>query len=165
MRKPTPSLNAFLSAWLVTYSLASIFHSQFVLINLLQLGVAVPVNDWLAMTVSDWWGMLPKYGSAIAVLITIVLGIGHGICRLRFLHRLVSISVCFFVLGWIGMFVMLMAMNPVLDVTLIAGARTLVGQCFQATASGLGCALYVFFASRTGPLVHWPLHHHQSLNK
>lgn len=165
MRKPTPSLNAFLSAWLVTYSLASICHSQFVLTNLLALGVAIPVNDWLAMTVTDWWGMLPKYGGAIAALMAIVLSIGHGVCHLRLLVNVVPVGVCFFVLGWVGMFVMLMAMTPILDVTLIAGARTLIGQIFQATAGGIGCALYVFLASRQGPLVYWPLHHRQSLNK
>ncbi len=124
------TLVAFSMASFATYSLASMLHSQFVLWELRRLGVALSAGPWLNMMWQDWLGLAPGYGSVIAL----TLGLGFIL-----VNWLPLGSWRFIVGGGIAMAVMLLAMQPVLDITLIAGARTPLGffsQCLAGLCGG-----------------------------
>lgn len=129
---------ALFVSWLVCYTIASVSQSQFVLHNLTDLGVAINGNQWLEHTVLDWWGLLPKFGGATFVTLSIALFIsgkaGRWLSLKRnWLHPLA---------GAVSMLLMLAIMHPLLDVTLIAGTRSVAGLCWQAIAGAVGGELY-----------------------
>ncbi|MDC8830014.1 hypothetical protein [Alteromonas gilva] len=137
---PFTKVGALLIAWLATYTIASLSQSQFVLLELSALGVNINGNLWLKHMVLDWWGLLPKYGSAILASLAIALLIsgrlGHALkLRSNWLHPLA---------GAVAMLAMLAVMHPIMDVTLIAGTRSLPAQIWQALAGGIGGLLYKF---------------------
>ncbi|MGB0217468.1 MAG: hypothetical protein ACPF9E_18745 [Alteromonas oceani] len=50
---PVTKAGALLVSWLLTYTIASVSQSQFVLANLESLGVIITGNQWLEHTVLD----------------------------------------------------------------------------------------------------------------
>ena len=66
-------LRAYLPALLTTYLVASILHTQFVLLNLVQLNVDITPRQWLFTTLEDIQGLLVLYGSAIGVTVFIAM--------------------------------------------------------------------------------------------
>ena len=135
---PVTKAGALLVSWLLTYTIASVSQSQFVLANLESLGVNITGNQWLEHTVLDWWGLLPKYGSAVFAALCIALyvsGRAGRILKLRsnWLHPLA---------GGLAMALMLTLMQPLLDVTLIAGTRSFEGQLWQVIAGVTGGLTY-----------------------
>lgn len=128
----------FLIATLTAIVAASIAHSQFVLIGLVDIGVSIPASDWISMTLSDIWGLLPGYGSVIGVALLLSFLIIAGVQKWLFTLPDWRFSVA----GFIGIAAALIAMQPLLDVTLIAGARTEAGFFFQCVAGAIGG--YVF---------------------
>lgn len=131
---------ALMLTWLFTYTIASVSQSQFVLFELQGLGVNITGNQWLEQTVLDWWGLLPKYGSAILVALSIGLFISGRLGRWlqltsNWLHPLA---------GGLVMLLILIIMHPILEVTLIAGTRSLGGQLWQIIAGICGGMLYKF---------------------
>jgi hypothetical protein len=134
---------AFIIAWLLTFTLASIAHSQMVLSALTDIAVKIPFNQWLEMVVLDWWGMLPTYG----MLILIALAIAYG--TLGILNCVLTRSLIWLypVIGAVTMYLLLKAMHPVMDITFIAGTRTLQGQLLQYMSGFFGGLLYAFLRS------------------
>lgn len=129
----------FLLAVLATYVLASLSHSQFVLHELLKLGVEIDFPTRLRSSFEDLVGLIPAYGSAIALALLL----GFICCAL--LNKFVSTS-----LRWLypfagasAMLVALMVMQPILDITLIAGARTGWGMAAQAAAGFFGGGVFL----------------------
>ena len=126
---------AFIPAWVVTYLLASMAHTQMILTELLALDINIPVSSWVSTTLHDIWGLLPAYGSAIAAALFIALSITGFITRKYRKHRfLIPIATT------LAMLVMLIAMYPIMHITLIAGARSATGlvlQCLAGLAGGL----------------------------
>ncbi|GGF68772.1 hypothetical protein [Alteromonas lipolytica] len=137
---PVTKVGALLVAWLVTYTIASVSQSQFVLANLESLGVVISGNQWLEHTVLDWWGLLPKYGSAVFVALALALFISGKVGRLfnlksNWLHPLA---------GGLVMLLVMLLMQPILNVTLIAGTRSFEGQLWQVIAGLAGGFTYKF---------------------
>ncbi|WP_100656120.1 hypothetical protein [Alteromonas flava] len=134
MNKTLQWIKAWLIAGLVTFCLASFAHSQFVLIELLLINVNIGVGDWLSMTFSDLFGLSLTYGVAI-ILSLFVAFLVLSLLKAKF-NRL-SLSL-FVVGGGVTIAAMLLAMQPILDVTLIAGARTTLGFIAQCCAGLVG---------------------------
>ncbi len=128
-------LKRFIPCWAVTYCLASILHSQMVLIGLVQIDVNVPFSQWLAMTAYDLWGLLPAYGSAIAAAMLIAMLVTTWLVQ----HQSRAFSATLYMMaGALAMLVMLLAMQPIMQITLIAGARSATGIALQCLAGLIG---------------------------
>ena len=125
---------AWLAASILTFVFASIFHSQFVLLGLTDIYIDIPIGKWLGMTLSDILGLSLGYGSIIAVTLLLC----FGICSLitRFWRQLSVWS--YPVLGALAIALMLLAMQTLLNLTPIAGARTTLGFLFQCAAGLIG---------------------------
>jgi len=128
---------AWFAAWLATYLLASIFHTQMVLVGLTAIGVEVPLSERVATTAYDIYGLFLTYGlalvaaSGLAMLITV--GVWRLVGRLLFLPALA---------GGAAIFTALMVMQPIMYVTLIAGARGAVGMTLQVLAGVIGGVVF-----------------------
>ncbi len=68
----TRILPSFLVSWLLTFTLASLFHSQYVVNQLVNVGVVVGFNDRVNLTLEDWLGLLPTYGAIIAIALLLL---------------------------------------------------------------------------------------------
>ena len=134
----------FLPAWAVAFALASIFHSSSVLLRLTQINVNLELNDWFFMLWQDALGLLPTYGVIIAATLSLAFLITHFILKRLFSSNAKqdSTSVRFFLFsaaGGLSFLLMLIAMQPILNVTLIAGARSFSGiaaQCMAGVCAG-----------------------------
>jgi hypothetical protein len=144
------TLFRFTPAWIIAFVFASVLHSHFVLFELTALNIDIPAPEWLSMVVDDLFGLLPTYGAIIAVTLTLSFFIASRLNSLLEKRALTltkngaaSISGAagiFGVAGAVGFLIMLAAMQPILDVTLIAGARSHLGiaaQCIAGFVSGL----------------------------
>ncbi|BFT29204.1 hypothetical protein D210916BOD24_03800 [Alteromonas sp. D210916BOD_24] len=134
----------FLPAWAVGFVLASLAHSHSVLWGLNDLGITITFGDWLFMIIQDAKGLLPTYGSVIAMALGLSFALVHLFFYIQQKHGITAIKrrisgLLFPLAGGLAFFVMLMAMQPILDVTLIAGARTTTGfitQCLSGAVAG-----------------------------
>ncbi|TKB44395.1 hypothetical protein [Thalassotalea mangrovi] len=115
----TRFLPSFLASWLLTFSLASLFHSQYVVNQLVSVGVAVKLSDRLSLTVDDWIGLLPTYGLIIAIALLIAFLIAGWLVK-----KLENYGVVLFVVAGIVAFVTaLIAIESMMNIHIIAGAR------------------------------------------
>ena len=112
----------FILAWFITFSLASICHSQFNLWRLQQVDVLIPWGQRVSFTAQDWLGLLPTYGIIIAIALLLAFGITNLIMKYllatRPYHQLLTI-----IAGALCILTIHSALYPILNVTLIAGAR------------------------------------------
>lgn len=143
----TYSFLHFLPAWLAGFIVASVSHSCAVLIALAKMDIAISFDDYLFMITQDALGLLPTYGAIIAFSLILAFFITHAVTRalIRNLHDTSPLMakrvylLVFSASGAIAFLAMLMAMNPILNVTLIAGARThsgLLAQCSAGLIAG-----------------------------
>ena len=134
----------FIPAWLVAFIFASVLHSHFVLFELVALNIHIPGSKWLYMVLDDLFGLLPFYGAIIAVTLTISFFIASRLNSFLEKRALTltknGAAGIFGAAGAVGFLIMLAAMQPILDVTLIAGARSNLGiaaQCIAGFVSGI----------------------------
>ncbi len=150
-------IKSFLPAWLATFLVASSLHTFQVLNALSSIGVEISSTEWLSAAWKDAVGLLPTYGIIIAValllafwVVTIIrkYAIKHDIKKPRFI-TLTSVA------GASSIAVALLAMQPILNVTLIAGARGYDGFLLQCFAGLLGGFIYGLLraTSESGPLL------------
>lgn len=127
----------FLASCLFTFVLASTLHSAFVLKGLIDIGINVRPFDALTMLLQDMLGLLPTYG----VIILLTLALAFSFARFSFLRHTQRGDIRLFtyaLAGAVGFLVMLSAMQPILNVTLIAGARGITGLLAQCAAGCMG---------------------------
>lgn len=134
---------AFLLCWACTYLCASVFHTQMVLHELSKINVVIALEDRLFTTVYDLWGLLPAYGSAIAVALFIALLVTANLTQ-RFSRRPYLVPIA----GSVAMLTMLLAMYPIMNITLIAGARNAIGLALQMIAGVFGGLAFTTWYSR-----------------
>jgi hypothetical protein len=150
-------IKSFLPAWLATFLVASSLHTFQVLNALSSIGVEISSTEWLSTAWKDAVGLLSTYGIIIAValllafwVVTIIrkYAIKHDIKKPRFI-ALTSVA------GASSIAVALLAMQPILNVTLIAGARGYDGFLLQCFAGLLGGFIYGLLraTSESGPLL------------
>jgi hypothetical protein len=128
----------FLIAVIFAFVIASLFHSQFVMAELSKVGVEILFNARLSMSIDDLLGLYPTYGIVIAVSYFISF-IVAGLLIKRF--KLPS-YILYCLAGGVGITVALLAMHPILEITLLAGARSALGFACQSLAGAMGGAVF-----------------------
>ena len=129
----TSFTRAFVPCWLVTYLLASVCHTQMVLLSLTALGTHIDATARLSVTLKDIVGLLPVYGSLTAIALFLSLSVS-GFFTARFSSRRYLIPLA----TGVVMLVLLLLMESVLKFSLITGARTPFGLCLQVLAGICG---------------------------
>lgn len=124
----------FLIAVIFTFILASLLHSQFVMAELTMVGVNISLNDRLSMSIDDLIGLYPTYGLVIALSLLLAFSIARLISKYVKSPR----SVLYFAAGGVGIATALFAMHPILDASLVAGARSGFGIICQSIAGAAG---------------------------
>ena len=133
----TRILPSFLVSWLLTFTLASLFHSQYVVNQLVNVGVVVGFNDRVNLTLEDWLGLLQTYGAIIAIALAIAFLVTWLIAK-----KVKKQGAQLFVIAGIVAFATaLIAIESIMNITIIAGARGW-GFYMQLLAGALGG--YVF---------------------
>lgn len=134
----------FIVAVIFAFIIASLFHSQFVMAELSKVGVEILLNDRLSMSIDDLLGLYPTYGIVIAVSYFISF-IVAGLLIKRFK---LSSYILYCVAGGVGVTVALLAMHPILEITLLAGARSTFGFICQSLAGAIGGAVFANLRSK-----------------
>jgi hypothetical protein len=134
----------FLIAVIFAFVIASLFSSQFVMAELSKVGVEILFNDRLSMSIDDLLGLYPTYGVVIAVSYFISF-IVAGLLIKRFT---LSPYILYCLAGCVGVGVALLAMHPILEITLLAGARSTFGFICQSIAGAMGGAVFAYFRSK-----------------
>lgn len=115
----TRILPSFLVSWLLTFTLASLFHSQYVVNQLVNVGVVVGFNDRVNLTLEDWLGLLPTYGAIIAVALAIAFLVTWFIAKKMNKQG----TQLFVIAGVVAFATALIAIESIMNITIIAGAR------------------------------------------
>lgn len=115
----TRVLPIFLVSWLLTFTLASLFHSQYVVNQLVNVGVIVSLSDRINLTLDDWLGLLPTYGAIIAIALAIAF-----LVTAKFTKKVKQYSMALFIAAGIAsLAVVLIAIESIMNIHIIAGAR------------------------------------------
>ncbi|MBB1401957.1 hypothetical protein [Pseudoalteromonas sp. SG45-1] len=115
----TRVLPSFLVSWVLTFTLASLFHSQYVVNQLVNVGVVVGFSDRASLTLDDWLGLLPTYGAIIAVALAIAFFVTAKLNK-----KVQKYTTQLFVIAGIVAFaIVLIAIESIMNIHIIAGAR------------------------------------------
>ena len=127
----------FVVSVVVSYTLASLAHTQQVLAGLLHLGVRIPFRDRLDMFAGDWAGLY-LYLLVIAIGFLIAFGVMALINRVVPVHA----TLLFALGGALAMLCILVSMRELASLTPIAGARGVLGMTLQCLAGAIGGAVF-----------------------
>ena len=142
----TRLLPIFLVSWLFTFTLASLFHSQYVVNQLVDVGVVVSLSDRINLTLDDWLGLLPTYGAIIAIALAIAF-----FAVVLLIKKYEKYSMVLFVASGITAFaVVLVAIESIMNIHIIAGARGW-GFYLQLLAGALGGLLFALLTKALAP--------------
>ncbi len=142
----TRLLPIFLVSWLFTFTLASLFHSQYVVNQLVDVGVLVSLSDRINLTLDDWLGLLPTYGAIIAIALAIAF-----FAVVLLVKKFEKYSMVLFVASGITAFaVVLVAIESIMNIHIIAGARGW-GFYLQLLAGALGGLLFALLTKALAP--------------
>ena len=128
----------YLLAVLATFFLASISHSQFVLLELAKVGAEISFSTRVSATFQDLVGFLPAYAPVIAV------GMLIGFSLITWISSKFNSSFAgwYPIAGGLSLLTIHAAMYPLLEITLIAGARSIAGLTMQVVAGVIGGLLF-----------------------
>lgn len=132
----------FLRAWLLTFSLASMAHTQFNLWQLSQVDVSVNIMQRISMTGADWLGLLPTYGIIIGVGLLLGWLICTALLHVTKANKTIT-KISYILTGGLTIATIHIAMYPILQVTLIAGARDW-GLGLQILCGVIGACWFVY---------------------
>lgn len=132
-----------LSASIVGFIVASILHTQAVLAKLSAIDIKISFAQRLSTTWQDLMGLSLTYG--IVILITLTLS--FSIAGLVNKKLGASKKLIYPLAGGAGFLLMLAAMQPILNVTLIAGARGISGLFMQVSAGVLAGICFAILSS------------------
>ena len=143
----------FIPAWAAGFVLASILHTTAVLTELTKIDVSIGFSDWIFMIRQDLLGLLPTYGVIIAVTLALAFFITQYLINLIYSKRTESAPfptrlALFSLAGAVSFGIMLMAMQPILNVTLIAGARSLAGLLAQCLAGVIAGCVFAYLGNK-----------------
>jgi len=124
---------SFALSVVVTYTLASVAHTQQVLSGLLELGVLIPPVDRIAMIAGDWIGLY-------LYMVVIAIGLFIAFIVMGLVGRVLPMpeTVLFAAGGALSMLVILVSMRELGSLTPIAGARGVLGLSLQCAAGAIG---------------------------
>ncbi len=127
----------FFKAWiiasLIAFTLASVLHTQMVLLGLVNIDITIGVSAWLSTTFQDIWGLFPTYAPVIALALFLAMLVVVFFTKLIPIPKLLG-----FIGGATAMLTVLISMQPIMDITLIAGAREPLGFALQCLAGAIG---------------------------
>ena len=115
----TRILPSFLVSWLLTFTLASLFHSQYVVNQLVNVGVVVDFSDRASLTFDDWLGLLPTYGAIIGLALAIAFFVTVKLNKKVQKYR----TQLFVIAGIVAFAIVLIAIESIMNIHIIAGAR------------------------------------------
>ncbi|KPZ60822.1 hypothetical protein [Pseudoalteromonas sp. P1-7a] len=142
----TRVLPIFLVSWLLTFTLASLFHSQYVVNQLVNVGVVVSLSERINLTLDDWLGLLPTYGAIIAIALAIAF-----LVTAKLTKKVKQYSMALFIAAGITAFaVVLVAIESIMNIHIIAGARGW-GFYLQLLAGALGGLLFALLTKALAP--------------
>ncbi len=136
-----------LVATLVTFLIASALHTQSVLSGLISVGAEIPLSLRIKTVFVDFAGLLPTYGVIVFVGMLIAMSVALLIANKLLSARHANTHQSpyqssqlwlFSLAGAVAVFTLLSAMHPILDVSIIAGARGLSGLLTQSIAGAIG---------------------------
>ena len=130
----------FFIAAVVCACVAIFLHTQMVLAALTQIDISVSIADRFYMSIQDILGLLPAYGTIILV----GLAIAFSIAKLWRKFLPTTPMLLYPLAGSLALLVILMSMQPILNITLLAGARTGAGLALQVLAGALGGFLFAY---------------------
>jgi zinc transporter ZupT len=129
------TLIAFFTSVVLCFVLASLFNTQFVIAGLRSVGVAVPLSDQMVMSWYDLIGLAPTYG------VVILVGLLIAFLVMRQVEKRTFESTYWYAFGGALTFIVIVAaMQPILGITLITGARSILGwsaQCLSGALAGV----------------------------
>lgn len=134
----------FLVAVVFCFVLASLLHSQFVMAELTNVGVEILLNDRISMSLDDLLGLLPTYG----IVITVSFLIAFILASLLIKRFKLSPNILYCLAGGLGVTVALLAMFPILEITLLAGARSTFGFVCQSLAGVVGGGVFAHLRNK-----------------
>ncbi len=127
----------FVKAWIIAsltaFVLASILHTQMVLLGLINIDITIGVSAWLRTTFEDIWGLFPTYAPVIALALFLAM-----LVVVFFTKFIATPKVLGFIGGAAAMLTVLLTMQPIMDITLIAGAREPLGFALQCLSGAIG---------------------------
>ena len=145
---------------IVTFIIASALHTQSVLSGLISVGAEIPLGVRIETIFVDFVGLLPTYGSIVftgmLIAMTVAILIAKKI-RVKPLEHATDIPQknqksalwVYTLAGAVAMFTLLAAMHPILNVSIIAGARGFSGLLTQSIAGAIGGAVFGLTRGRT----------------
>ena len=146
-------------ATLIAFTVASALHTQAILSDLVAIGAEIPSSLLVQTMFVDFVGLLPSYGSIVFVgmiiamtttLLLIKKLIKPQMAELKVRHNtFFSAEVMLYALaGGVAMFTILAAMQPIMHITIIAGARGTSGLLMQTFAGVVGGAIFGLLRAR-----------------
>jgi hypothetical protein len=141
---------------MITFLIASALHTQSVLAGLISVGAEIPLSVRIKTVFVDFVGLLPTYGVIVLVGMLIAMSVAVLIAntlRVKPLQNTINepqkSQIWLYALaGAVAMFTILAAMHPILNVSIIAGARGLSGLLTQSIAGAIGGAVFGLIKSR-----------------
>jgi hypothetical protein len=130
----------FAFACLVTFVLSSVVHSQFVLQGLVDIGITVSLQDRLKMTIDDLQGLFATLGAIISL--SLLLGF-TAVAAINKLTKTVYYNTYLYPLaGSFAIWVMLAAMHPIMNITVLASARSTAGLLSLCICGAIGGIIF-----------------------
>lgn len=109
----------FLIAWLLSFTLASLCHSLYVVNQLVNVGIEVSFDDSARLITDDWLGLLTTYGAIIAIAFALAFW-----CASYLNNKVKQPTQWVFALAGTGaMAIVLIAIESIMNINIIAGAR------------------------------------------
>ncbi|MBC3764585.1 hypothetical protein [Neptunicella marina] len=142
MKKIHRRLISYCFATVLTYLLASTFHTLLVLGALTDVGVNLPSDVWLRSVISDWGNLLAGFAPIVAAALLLAFVV---VSALRFQVSSYGKRVSYWIFPFAGALSMLIAhllISAIFDIYLIAGARGVVGLSTQVFAGWCGGLVY-----------------------
>lgn len=131
-------LTHLLMSWVACFIVASLLHTQSVLYRLTELGIIIPIKQRVHTILEDVMGLAPTYG----LIILAGLGISFFVSSLVLKKTKINPIFLYIVAGSVAIATILSVMQPILNVTLLGGARGALGFASQCIAGGLGGMLF-----------------------
>ena len=119
-----------LIASFVGFFFASLLHTQAVLAKLSEINIKIPLSERVETSLQDLLGLAPSYGLVILIALAIAFSIAGLITKKWHLKA----QYLYPLAGACAFLIMLLAMQPILNVTLLAGARGTSGLLMQMSA-------------------------------
>ena len=134
----------FLIASFSGFCVASVLHTQTVLQELSELDIAIGISHRLATTLKDFTGLLPSYGIILTIGFLISFSVSYGLFKtlkwpLKWLYP---------VSGFVAIITIISLMYPILNVTLLASARSMTGVGLQALAGVVAGLVFYKLSTR-----------------